>query len=319
MGMTFFPVNVQRSAPGPGFDVNSRVIDAPGMIRTHSPSRWRVVHAYLVLPHAVPVIVVLAAAAAFGLIAAGGWPGLGDMLRLLGAMLGAQLAIGAVNELADADLDAVAKPDKPIPAGLVSRGGAGIVAGCGIGMMAALSLTFGVASFMLCTIGTLVGIAYSLWFKRSIWSWVPYLIALPLLPIWVWTALDTLPTALLAIYPIGAAVIIAVQIAQSLPDVTVDRETNVRTLAAALGPDRARDVCWIALLVAVGLAAICAPWLTDRPSFVWLAGLIAVGLIGVNVAIWSRDARRGVLAAFPCVACAAVILGLGWAAALAAG
>ncbi len=287
------------------------------MTRTSAPSRLQVIRAYLVLPHAVPVIVVLGATAAFGLIAAGGWPGLGPMLRLLGAMLGAQLAIGAVNELADADLDAVAKPDKPIPAGLVSRRGAGIMAGCGASMMAALSLTFGLASFLLCTLGTLVGIAYSLWFKRSIWSWVPYLIALPLLPIWVWTALDSLPGGLLAIYPIGAAAIIAVQIAQSLPDVTVDQETGVRTLAAELGQDRARVTCWIALLAAAALAAIFAPWLTDRPGYVWLAGLIAVGLIGINVIIWSRDARRGVLAAFPCVAIAAAILGLGWAAALA--
>jgi 4-hydroxybenzoate polyprenyltransferase len=286
------------------------------MMRAHAPSRSHVIRAYLVLPHAVPVIVVLAATAAFGVIAAGGWPGLGTMLRLLGAMLGAQLAIGAVNELADAELDAVAKPDKPIPAGLVTRRGAGLMAGCGASMMAVLSLTFGVASFLLCTLGTLVGIAYSIWFKRSIWSWVPYLIALPLLPIWVWTALDTLPAGLLAIYPIGAAAIIAVQIAQSLPDVTVDQETGVRTLAVVLGPDRARVVCWIALLVAVALAVVLAPSLTDRPEFVWLAGLIAIGLIGVNVAIWSKDARRGVLAAFPCVALSASILGLGWAAAL---
>jgi 4-hydroxybenzoate polyprenyltransferase len=193
-----------------------------------------------------------------------------------------------------------------------------IVAWFDASTMAVLSLSFGVASFLLCTLGTLVGVAYSLWFKRSIWSWVPYLIALPLLPIWVWTALDTLPVGLLAIYPIGAAAIIAVQIAQSLPDVTVDRETGVRTLAAALGPDRARVVCWIALLVAVALAAIFAPWLTDQPAFVWVAGLIAVGLIAVNIAIWRRDSRRGILAAFPCVACSAVILGIGWAAALAA-
>src|SRR6476661_9546829 len=282
-----------------------------------APTRRQIVHGYLVLPHAVPIVAVMLATAAFAIVAARGWPGTVDFICLLGAMFGAQLAIGAVNELADADLDAVAKPDKPIPAGLVSRRGAGIMAGCGASMMAALSLTFGLASFLLCTLGTLVGIAYSLWFKRSILSWVPYLIALPLLPIWVWTALDSLPGGLLAIYPIGAAAIIAVQIAQSLPDVTVDQETGVRTLAAELGQDRARVTCWIALLAAAALAAILAPWLTNRPGFVWLAGLIAVGLIGVNVAIWSRDARRGVLTAFPCVAIAVAILGIGWSAALA--
>jgi 4-hydroxybenzoate polyprenyltransferase len=289
------------------------------MMPVSAPSRRRVIHAYLVLPHAVPVLVVMAATAAFGLIAAGGWQGAGAMFRLLGAMLGAQLAIGAVNELADAELDAVAKPDKPIPAGLVSRRGAGIMAGCGASMMASLSLTFGVASFLLCALGTLIGIAYSVWFKRTIWSWVPYLVALPLLPIWVWTALDTVPRGLWAIYPIGAAAVIAVQIAQSLPDVTVDRETDVRTLAASLGPDRACLACWAALVLAATLAALLSPWLTNQPALVVVAALLAVVLVGLDAIIWSRNRQAGVMAAFPCVAVAAAILGIGWAAALISG
>jgi 4-hydroxybenzoate polyprenyltransferase len=288
------------------------------MATVRSPTRRQVIRGYLVLPHAVPVLVVMAATAAFGLIAAGGWPGSGPMLRLLGAMLGAQLAIGTINELADADLDAVAKPDKPISAGLVSRRGAGIMAGCGASMMAALSLTFGVASFLLCTLGTLVGIAYSLWFKRTIWSWVPYLVALPLLPIWVWTALDTVPRGLWAIYPIGAAAVIAVQIAQSLPDITVDRETGVRTLAVLLGEDRARLTCWGALLLAAALAALLSPWLTNEPAFVLVAVLLAAALGGIDAIVWSRGPRAGVLAAFPCIAIAAVILGIGWTVALVA-
>jgi 4-hydroxybenzoate polyprenyltransferase len=289
------------------------------MTQTHAPTRWRIIHAYLVLPHAVPVIVVLAATAAFSVIAAGGWPGGSAMLRLLGAMLGAQLAIGAVNELADAELDAIAKPDKPIPAGLVSRRGASVLASCGVSMMAVLSLTFGVASILLCTLGTAVGIAYSLWFKRTIWSWVPYLFALPLLPIWVWTALDTVPRGLWAVYPIGAAAVIAVQIAQSLPDVTVDRETGVRTLAASLGPDRARLACWAALVLAAALATLLSPWLTDQPALVVVAALLAVVLVGLDAIIWSRNRQAGVMAAFPCVAIAAAILGIGWAAALVSG
>jgi 4-hydroxybenzoate polyprenyltransferase len=289
------------------------------MMPVSAPSRRRVIHAYLVLPHAVPVLVVMAATAAFGLIAAGGWPGTGAMFRLLGAMLGAQLAIGAVNELADAELDAVAKPDKPIPAGLVSRRGAGIMAGCGASIMASLSLTFGFASFLLCALGTLIGIAYSVWFKRTIWSWVPYLVALPLLPIWVWTALDTVPRGLWAIYPIGAAAVIAVQIAQSLPDVTVDRETDVRTLAASLGPDRACLACWAALVLAATLAALLSPWLTNQPALVVVAALLAVVLVGLDAIIWTRNHQAGVMAAFPCVAVAAAILGIGWAAALISG
>jgi 4-hydroxybenzoate polyprenyltransferase len=289
----------------------------PSLTLARRPTAGQVARGYLLLPHAGPIIVVLAATAAFALVAAGGWPGLGPMALLLGAMLGGQLAVGAVNELVDADLDAVAKPHKPIPAGLVSRRGAWAVTVGGLAMMTLLSLRFGPISFVLCALGTGVGIAYSLWFKRTIWSWVPYLIALPLLPIWVWTALATPPPGLFAIYPIGAAAIVAVQLAQSMPDIEVDRRAGVRTLAVALGPARARNVCWGALLLAAALAVLLAPRLIGSPGPVRVAAIIAAALVIANAVIWLRSPRSGAVACFPCVALGAVALGLGWAIALA--
>jgi 4-hydroxybenzoate polyprenyltransferase len=285
---------------------------------THSlrPSRREVLRGYLVLPHAVPVIVVMTATAAFAVVAADGWPGGWRLAGLLGAMFGAQLVIGVVNELADADLDAIAKPTKPLPAGFVSRRGARIVAISGLILMTAFSLRFSLASFALCGLGTATGVAYSLWFKRTIWSWIPYLVALPLLPIWVWTALSSVERGLFAIYPIGAAAIVAVQIAQSLPDVEADRDSDVRTLAVVLGPFRARRVCWGAMILASLLAAGLAPALTDHPRGVWLAASVACGLVGLNAVIWRRDAHAGAMACFPCIAIGAVALGIGWATAL---
>ncbi len=280
------------------------------------PSWRQIVHGYLVLPHAVPIVVVMSATVAFALIASRGWPGTGPMAWLLLAMFGGQLAIGAVNEIVDADLDALTKPAKPIPAGLVSRRGAWTVAIAGCLAMAVFSLRFDIPVFLVCALGTGVGIAYSVWFKRTIWSWIPYLIALPLLPIWVWLALSEIDPGLYAIYPIGAAAVIAVQIAQSIPDVEADAQGNVRTLAVALGPERARLACWGALGLAAVLAAGLAPGLTDAPGWVWGAAAIAGALIAVNTVIWMRDARAGALACFPCVAAGAVVLGLGWTLAL---
>ncbi|CAN5809227.1 hypothetical protein BH20CHL2_BH20CHL2_10760 [soil metagenome] len=286
------------------------------MTVSQRPSFRQVVHGYLVLPHAVPIIVVMTATAAFALVAASGWPGLGQMARLLGAMFGGQIAIGAVNELVDVELDRVAKPDKPIPAGLVSEHGARIMAITGVSVMAVLSPTFGVDAFLLCALGTGAGVVYSFWFKRTIWSWIPYLVALPLLPIWVWTALSEVDPGMFAIYPIGAAAVIAVQIAQSLPDVRADQESGVRTLAVALGSSRARKVCWGAMILAASLAAALAPLLTTQPGRVWIAAVATYGLVGLNAFLWSRNARAGTMACFPCVAVSAGILGIGWTAAL---
>jgi 4-hydroxybenzoate polyprenyltransferase len=281
------------------------------------PSLAQIVRGYLALPHDMPIVVVLAATALFALVASDGWPGAGAMARLLGAMLGGQLAIGAVNELVDAKLDAVAKPRKPIPAGLVSIRGARLIAAGGLVLMAMLGVTFGTAPILLLCLGTGIGIAYSLVLKSTIWSWVAYLIALPLMPIWVWSALSEVEAGTFAIYPIGAAAAVAVQLAQSLPDIETDRAAGVRTLAVALGTGHALVGCWGALLLAGLLACALAPALTDNPARVWVAAAAATALVGINVIVWLRDAAGGTRAAFPCVASAAVLLGVGWTAALA--
>lgn len=283
---------------------------------TSGPSRWRTVHAWLTLPHAVPIVVVLTATAAFALVATGGWPGLSTALLLLGAMLGGQVAVGAVNELVDADLDAVSRPDKPIPAGLVSRRGARSLAAAGVAAMLALSLPLGWTSLAICALGNGVGVAYSFWFKRTVWAWVPYLVALPLIPIWVWVTLDAVDPGLFAIYPIGAAAVVAVQLAQSLPDVAVDRAAGVRTLAVVLGDALARRTCRAAMLLAAALIAALAPALTESPTVAWLGAGVAVALVVAQAVVERIDRRRGTLACFPLVAAATVTLGVGWALAL---
>lgn len=280
-------------------------------------AEWRdVVRGYALLPHAVPVIVVMAATAAFAVIAAGGWPGSWPFARLLGAMLGGQLAIGAVNELVDIELDRVAKPHKPLASGVVPVRGARVMAAAGIMAMVPLSATFGGRSLVLCSLGTGLGIAYSLWFKRSMWSWLPYALALPLLPIWVWAALGDVPPGLWAVYPVGLPAVLAVQVAQSLPDIAGDRATGVRTLAVAVGEARARTLCWGTMALAAALAAALAPSLSERPGWAWIGAVAAIALVSVNVVVWRSDRQRGVLATFPCISVSTVALGVGWALAL---
>ncbi len=283
------------------------------MSQADQPSIGQVLRGYVLLPHAVPIIVVITATAAFALVAAGGWPGTGAMVLLLGAMLGGQVAIGAINELVDVDLDRTARPDKPIPAGLVTERGAWTMTATGLAVMVLLSATFGVISLLLCTLGTLTGIAYSLWFKRTVLSWLPYLVAIPLLPIWVWAALDDIDLALFSVYPLGAGAVIALQIAQSLPDVASDRAAGVNTLAVALGERRALWACWGSMATIALAATIAAPWLGDNPALLRLAALAVLALVALNIALWRREARTGVMATFPCTAVATVALGIGWA------
>ncbi|MBA3414926.1 MAG: UbiA family prenyltransferase, partial [Chloroflexia bacterium] len=148
----------------------------------------RTLRAYVALTHPLPIAIVLAATAAFAVLFAGGMPPLHLGVPLMLAMLGGQLAIGALNELVDVELDAATKPWKPIPSGAVSRRGAATVLVGGLATMVLFGTSLGGAALLLLALGTGLGLAYDLWLKRTPWSWLPYVLALPLLPVWVRTA-----------------------------------------------------------------------------------------------------------------------------------
>ena len=268
--------------------------------------------AYLLLPHAVPVLVVLATTTGFALLAADGLPPWPALVTLLAAMLGGQIAIGAVNEIVDAELDALTKPWKPIPAGRVPVGAALAMSGVGLLTMIAFSARFGLASLLLCSAGTGAGLAYDLWFKRSLFSWLPYLIALPLLPIWVWTALDAFDPRLLVLYPLGGFAVIGVHLAQALPDTRGDRAAGVRNLTSALGERRAIAACWLATLSAPAAALPLAPALAARPNAVGIAAAVVVALVSFDAVLYLVRPRLGVMACFPAVAVSTAVMGLGW-------
>jgi geranylgeranylglycerol-phosphate geranylgeranyltransferase len=282
------------------------------------PTRRDIVLGYIRLPHVVPILAVLAATTCFAIVAAGGWPGTGKLLALLGAMLGGQVAVGATNELVDVELDARERPDKPIPSGLVSLRGARGLAVAGLGVMALCSLAFPFAAFALCALGNGIGVAYSLWLKRTPWSGLAYSLAIPLIPVWVWTALDTFPARMLALLPLALPAVAALQVAQSLPDVAGDRRAGVQTLAVMLGEDRSLLACWAGVGGSAALAGIAAPWLSDAPLLMWAVGGLASALVAVNAVMVRRDRATGIRRCFPLMALAVIALGVGWTVAVVA-
>jgi 4-hydroxybenzoate polyprenyltransferase len=278
-------------------------------------STWRrSLRGYLMLPHLVPVLVVEVATAAFAVIAWRGLPPARLLLPLLLAMLGGQLAIGAINEIADLPLDAVGKPWKPIPSGAVSIAGARATAVTGLVLMVAFGLAFGLPAFALLALGTGLGIAYDLWFKRTAWSWLPYLLALPLLPAWVFVALGRPESRLLLLYPLGALATIGVHFAQALPDVTVDREAGLRTATSRLGGGATFVFAWLAALSAPILAWGAVRWLDVPGSTGALPAAVALAavLFVIDLALLAIDRRAGVAACFPLVALSALGSGLAW-------
>ena len=271
------------------------------------------------MPHLAPVIVVELATAAFAVIAWGGVPPLSVLGPLLLAMLGGQLAIGATNELVDLPLDAVAKPEKPLPSGAVSVPGARLVAVLGLVVMAWFGFPFGPVPFALLALGTGIGVAYDLWLKRSPWSWAPYLLALPLLPIWVFAALGRPEPRLLMLYPLGAFAAVGVHFAQALPDAVSDRQAGLMTATSRLGTRPAFAAAWLATVSAPLLAWLAADAMApDRARTpIALAAGLTVLLLASNVGLLRVDRRLGVWACFPLIAFSTLANALAWTIAVA--
>jgi 4-hydroxybenzoate polyprenyltransferase len=280
----------------------------------HAPGWRRTVRGYILLPHLVPVLVVELATAAFAVVAWGGVPPLSLLGPLLLAMLGGQLAIGAINELVDLPSDAISKPEKPLPSGAVSLRGARIVVAVGIVMMVVFGSGFGPGPFALLALGTGIGVAYDLWFKQTAWSWLPYLLALPLLPIWVFAALGRTEPGLFLLYPLGALATVGVHFSQALPDVDADRVAGLRTVTSRLGAERTFAAAWLATLSAPLLAWMAAN--LTRPDTeqraIAIAGGLTVLLLIANLALLAFRPRLGVVTCFPLVALSTLTTAVAW-------
>ncbi|MBA2595967.1 MAG: UbiA prenyltransferase family protein [Chloroflexota bacterium] len=278
------------------------------------PAWRRSIRGYLLLPHLVPVLVVELATATFAVIAWDGFPPARLLVPLLLAMLGGQLAIGATNELVDLPSDAVGKPSKPLPSGAVSLRGARVMTLVGLLLMIACGLPFGSLAFALLALGTGLGVAYDLWFKQTAWSWLPYLLALPLLPIWVFTALGRPEPRLLWLYPLGALATVGVHFAQALPDVAIDRQAGLPTATSRLGGGPTFLASWMTTLSAPLSSWIAFARLDHAPdiSAIAAAAGMTILFLAVNLTILGLNRRTGFAACFPLVALSTLINGLAW-------
>src|SRR5947209_15131663 len=133
---------------------------------------WRA-GGYIRLIHAFPVAMNGVAAAAFACLAARGWPGWRALLLIVAAIVGSQATVGVVNDLRDRDLDAVAKPYKPLISGRVSIRGAYVLGSVMLLVALVAGGALGVTSFFLVIAMPAAGLLYDLWLKRTAVSFLP--------------------------------------------------------------------------------------------------------------------------------------------------
>lgn len=241
-------------------------------------------------------------------------------------MTALQASIGALNDLHDAPADAGRVPPKPIPAGLVSAGTARAavvaLALVGLGLAATVRPEVLVVSGLVLAIGY----GYDLVAKGTAWSWLPFAIGIPLLPVYGWLgASGTLPPVFVALVPMTAAAGTALAIANARVDVARDRAAGLASVATRLGPRWAWRVQVTAWAVAVGIglawlvatgggAAPVGPLVLPAPVALGLVG-VAVALIGIAVAAGRGSDPRRLERSWEAQAIGAGIAAIAWLAA----
>jgi 4-hydroxybenzoate polyprenyltransferase len=143
---------------------------------------------------------------------------------------------------------------------------------------------------------------------------LPYVLALPLLPIWVFTALAQADPWLFFLYPLGALAVIGIHFAQALPDTALDRAAGLHTITSCLGLWRTFALAWVAALSAPVLAWIFATRAAGDGAADGIA-VVAVGAFGLmllNVVLLAKRPVWGVAVCFPFVSAVTLISGLVW-------
>ncbi len=269
------------------------------------------------LIHPFPTALNVAATVALAFVATDGHPPAGRLLLMAVAMFTAQAAIGTTNDCVDRDLDARAKPWKPLASGLVSMRFAVLLAVALTALAVVLGAALPLGGWLLLLLGLAAGLGYDLALKRSRLSWLPYAVAIPTLPLWAWASLGEWRPVLLWLVPPGALLGLALHLANTLPDLERDAELGVRGFAHALGKPAAIAVCWSSYAAALVLVLALAPVLRYDPRpFVPGVTLPAL-LLATAVALYLRRRDDGALyVGWGLLAIGAAIAATGWLAAI---
>ena len=180
--------------------------------------------AALALLHPGPSLLVTACFVAAAAAARHRLPDPVTALRLVAIMLPIQLAIGALNDLCDRDLDRLVKPWKPLASGALSPVVAGGIAPVGFAVALGMAATFPLPTLPLAAVCAAAGIGYDLGLKRGALSWLPYWVGFACLPLTAGATVQHLTLrVVIAAPPLALALALSLQLANSLPDIEGDR------------------------------------------------------------------------------------------------
>ena len=231
-------------------------------------------------------------------------------------MLCLQFAIGSANDLADAATDAVAKPRKPIPAGLIARDGAIAVFAIAGSLGLVLAATVSITALAVGALGLADGLLYDLRLKGTAYGWAPFAAGVGLLPIYAWSgAMGTLPSAAPLVVTLAVAAGCALALANALSDLDRDRISGVTTIATVLGPGRtvALNAAILTVVDVVAGATSMAAGATPAAASAVIGGIV-LAWFGLCLTGLTSERQRHLV--WEVQALGILTLGVGWLAVL---
>jgi 4-hydroxybenzoate polyprenyltransferase len=200
----------------------------------------------VLLTHPLPSLMYVAATIALSFLAAASRHATVDgfaLARVAVAVACAEASIGALNDFRDRDLDA-ARQDKPIARGwatpreaLICAVASGVIAMILFASLGPVAFAIGVPILGL-------GLAYDLGLKATPLSAILFAVYFPLFPLLAWAVFGHWQPFLIWLVPLGAALGLALNVANALPDLEDDAAAGIRGLPHLLGWRVGRLVAW---------------------------------------------------------------------------
>jgi 4-hydroxybenzoate polyprenyltransferase len=212
------------------------------------------------------------------------------LARVLVGVACAQIAIGTLNDYMDRDLDAQSKRPKPLVTGLITPRMALVQVIVATILMLALVAPLGWIALLLSIFIEGLGLAYDLGLKRTLYSGLLYALYFPLIPLLAWVVYGSYQPFLWWVVPFGAALGLAMNIANSLPDLESDTEAGVRGLPHLLGLRTGLAVVWITPPAVYLIMALLDLFgiVPAQPVGIALAGVAALLPVAIAALLYYR-------------------------------
>ncbi len=237
---------------------------------------------FFLLSHPGPVAFHIIAVTALAVFAAWPHPVWSIIALVMAAHAAMQLSIAMLNDYCDRRLDAISKPGKPIVRGLVTPREALVVGLFMIVLMVGLLLLLNPLALGISLAYLVLGQAYNLGLKSTPWSGLIFSLAIALIPLYALAGVGRTSPAMFWVVPVGFLLGVALNLANSLPDIEGDQAGNAKTLAVILGVKGSFIACPLLMLLASALMGTLTA-LRVVPAIPWLtAALLIITVLAVG-------------------------------------